>query len=325
MISKKKLRHQRKIPSKTHNFVIIGPGHWGSALGHCLTKSKISVCYLGPESSRADWDQAFDSSSYALIATPFSAVSSTLDLLSEQKKCVGVLNASKGIDRDSLKTFSQIAAKKLKIPFGSLSGPSFAKELLAEKPTACIFASKNIQFSKKIASMVSNSFFRVYAHQDPVGVELCGALKNVLAIACGISDGLQLGFNARAALLTRGSIEMLRLIKSFRANPTSVFGLAGTGDLWMTATGDLSRNRQAGLLLAKGLDTQMVSEKIGQPIEGFYSVEQVEKIRRKKKLELPICELVYKICFKRLAPESALIQLMSRPTKTDELSKLKLT
>jgi glycerol-3-phosphate dehydrogenase (NAD(P)+) len=293
------------------HWVLIGPGHWGSALASILTEKGIHVDQLGEHSSEADWDRYLEAEPYVLIATPFKEISRILYRL-QNFKISGIVNASKGIDRDSLKTFSIIAKKILKYPSATLSGPTFAHEVVAHKPTACVVAGKNTRFVSYVAETFSSGRIRCYTSSDPIGVEVCGALKNVLAIAAGVSDGLGLGANSRAALLTRGLSEMRAVVKMLGGKVDTVYGLAGLGDLVLTATGDSSRNRQFGLKLAQGLSADEILPSLQGPAEGLYTVEQVHRLAQKKGVDLPICEQVYKVIHKKTSAEAAITHLMTR-------------
>jgi glycerol-3-phosphate dehydrogenase (NAD(P)+) len=314
------LKRHKKAAESTENckrVVIIGPGHWGRALGHVLTQVFQELFFIGEEASTEDWDLSFaDSKPLVIIASPFSSVETVLKEL-KGRDLFGVINASKGIDRKTLLTFSSLAKKFLKCPFGTLSGPTFAKEVSEGRPTACVLASRDFDFAKLVSRKISHSRFRVYSSRDPIGVEACGAIKNVLAIACGISDGLNLGYNARAALITRGLKELAAIVKILGGANESVFGLAGIGDLLLTATGDLSRNRQFGLYLAEGLKLDEALKKLQGPAEGYYTVLQVHKLAKKYRLDLPICQQVYEICMKGLDPKQAIERLMTRETKSE--------
>jgi len=307
---------------KFSNFRVIGPGAWGRALGSALKFKSEDIGYLDENSAPEDWKRLLTPGSLVVTATPFKALGPVLKEL-KKFKIAGVVNASKGIDRESLLTFTSLAKKSLKCPTATLSGPTFAAELAAQKPTACVVASKDAGFAKAVAEAFSNPYLRVYTNADPIGVEICGALKNVLAIACGISDGCNLGMNARAALLTRGLKEMEILVKALGGKTSSVNGLAGVGDLWLTATGDLSRNRQLGIALAKGMDLNAALASLSGPAEGFYTVMQVHQIAKKKKLSLPISEQVFEICEGRRKPNEALKILMMRELKPEDALKMK--
>ncbi len=296
---------------KARHWVLIGPGYWGSALASILTEKGIRVEQLGEQSNEADWDRCLDGQPFVLIATPFKEISRILYRL-QNYELSGVVNASKGIDRETLKTFSMIAKRILKYPSATLSGPTFAHEVAALKPTACVVAGKNKRFAAFVAETFSSQRVRCYTSSDPIGVEVCGALKNVLAIAAGVSDGLGLGSNSRAALLTRGLSEMKAVVKMLGGKVDTVYGLAGLGDLVLTATGDSSRNRQFGLKLAQGLTAEEILPSLQGPAEGLYTVEQVHRLAQKKGVDLPICEQIYKVLHKKTSAEAAIKQLMTR-------------
>ncbi len=295
--------------------VLIGPGKWGEALCQTLLENLGKghpVFRLDAEDS---WDMAFRTPPLCLSAVPFEATQSILQQL-KPYKIAGLVNASKGIDRKTLLTFTSLA-KKLRAPSATLSGPTFAQELAERRPTACVVASQDRAFAKSVAEIFSTSFFRPYVGSDPIGVEVCGAIKNVLAIACGISDGMNLGMNARAALLTRGLKEMEILAKQMGGKTASVYGLAGVGDLWLTATGDLSRNRQFGVQLTSAKSVDEARARVTGPVEGLYTVAQVHQIAKRKKLDLPISEQIYRICYMQQDPKKALHELMARKVRSE--------
>lgn len=308
---------------KQSRIVIIGPGAWGSALKSCLESNQHEIRLIDAESRQSDWDLAFDGPSYALLACPFSVIREQIRRLSRYPRLKGVINASKGIDQKSLKSFTGLT-EKLSCPTASISGPSFAQELLQKKPTACVVASKNKRFTRQVIELFSTDWFRLYSHNDPLGVEACATLKNVMAIACGISDALGLGNNARAALLTRALVEMSALVKVMGGKPATVMGLAGVGDLWLTATGDLSRNRRFGLAIGGGKSPQAALQELVR-VEGLYSLEQVARLRRKHKLSLPISQAVKKIVDGKSTPQKEIKNLMTRNFKLEESSRWKLS
>jgi glycerol-3-phosphate dehydrogenase (NAD(P)+) len=302
--------------------IVVGYGHWGRALFQTFRDSGFIVSTV--DARLASWQSAFSKPGLVLLSCPFEFVSHYIKKISLEPNALAVINASKGIDRKSLMTFSELAKSRLRIPFASLSGPSFSDELLQKKPTACSLASFNPLFAKKMAARLSRPYFRIYAHSDPIGVEVCASLKNVLAIACGISDGIGFGSNARAALLTRALPEMVKMVKKKGGKAASVFGLAGVGDLWLTASSAQSRNRRLGLLLGKGFSLRKAQREINETVEGIYTLEQVEKLRRKYGLELPICESVYKVVAKNQKASEAIRSLMSRELRFEDSSSWKL-
>lgn len=319
----KQRKKQTTLP-KILPIVMIGYGHWGRALAKTFEDAGHQIEVLELDSNSRDWRKTLQTPKLVVVATPFSAVVKTLKKLQKFPEPLGVVNCSKGIDRSKLLSFDPLAKRFLKCPRASLSGPTFAAELAQKQPTACSLASYDKKFAKQLAARLSTPYFRIYTHTDPIGVETSAAIKNVLAIAAGMADGLGLGHNARAALLSRGMLEMMRIVKALGGKEASVFGLSGIGDLWLTATGDLSRNRQMGQLLAKGLTREQAAKKIGQTVEGLYTVKQVEKLRKTKRLDLPICEKVHAVCFKGLAVSVAVESLMTRAVKSEESSSWKL-
>jgi glycerol-3-phosphate dehydrogenase (NAD(P)+) len=316
---------RRRSPSKSKrtklklntplSIAIFGKGQWGGALGGCFEARGHHVRFIDLGDSLE-----VHPNELVVLATPFRVIHHYLELWKKRTDLAGVINASKGIDRESLMTFSSLAQKFLKVPFGTLSGPTFARELADKKPTACILATRHRAWGIKLTQELSSPYFRIYWHQDPRGVEICAAMKNVLAIGAGISDGLGLGHNAKAALITRGLMEMMKLTQALGGKAASVFGLAGMGDLWLTATGDLSRNRKFGELLAQGLSSIEAQKIIGETVEGVYTVEQVHRIIKKKKLDLPICEQVFEVAINSKSAGEAITSLMSRDLKMEESS-----
>ncbi len=229
--------------------------------------------------------------------------------------------ASKGIEIGSLSTMSQVLEEELpKYLHGKvaiLSGPSFAQEVASKKPTAVTIASTDAGVARRIQELFSTDYFRVYSSLDMVGVQLGGALKNVLAIAAGISDGMGFGDNARAALITRGLAEMARLGVRCGANPITFAGLAGMGDLVLTCTGSLSRNRHVGLKLGQGLSLEQILAEMNNVAEGVKTAEAAYNMGKKFGVELPISEAVYQVLYEGLHPGKAVKQLMSRPLRTE--------
>ena len=200
---------------------------------------------------------------------------------------------------------------------GALSGPSFADEVARGLPCALTLASRDAAFAREAAALVHGGRVRVYYSNDLVGVEIGGAVKNVMAIAAGISDGLGLGYNARAALITRGLAEIARLGAALGASTETIFGLTGAGDLILTATGDLSRNRRVGLQLAQGASLPKILEQLGHVAEGVYTAREVAKLARAKGVEMPVTDAVNAVLEGKLAPKAAVEQLLSRDPKQE--------
>jgi glycerol-3-phosphate dehydrogenase (NAD(P)+) len=202
---------------------------------------------------------------------------------------------------------------------GVLSGPSFAQEVAAGKPTALVAASDSPAVRDALVAAFHGPAMRVYANDDMPGVEVGGAVKNVLAIATGLCDGLALGLNARAALVTRGLAEMTRLGMALGARTETFMGLSGLGDLVLTATGDLSRNRRVGLLLAQGRTLQQAVESLGHVAEGVYSARTVVERARRLGVEMPIAQAVVELLDGRLAPAQAVALLMGRDPAAENI------
>lgn len=226
--------------------------------------------------------------------------------------------ATKGIDRQRLSLMTDVVHEEIPgHPIVALSGPSFAMEVANHLPTAIVAASEDAEAALLVQQALSTSAFRVYTQRDVIGVELGGALKNVMAVATGIADGLQLGFNARAALITRGLAEMTRLGVALGADPQTFAGLAGMGDLVLTCTGSLSRNRSVGLEIGRGATLQEVLQGRETVAEGVTTTETAKALAEKHGVEMPIVNAVHKVLFERQPARWALVELMTRDLKAE--------
>jgi glycerol-3-phosphate dehydrogenase (NAD(P)+) len=227
-----------------------------------------------------------------------------------------VVSATKGIEVQSLSPMSQIMCEVLPPAhhpwLAVLSGPSFAREVVNGRPTAIVAAARNAEVARAVQRAISGGALRVYAGTDLLGVELAGAVKNVIAIAAGVVDGLELGPNARAALITRGLSEMTRLGVAMGAQAQTFAGLAGMGDLILTCTGDLSRNRRVGLGLAKGAPLDEILTKLGAVAEGVNTCHPTLALAERHGVDMPICRAVHRVLFERQNPHEAVVQLMTR-------------
>ncbi len=232
-----------------------------------------------------------------------------------------IVCASKGIENGSLLTMHEVLEEVLPSelhPYLTfLSGPSFARETLRRMPTAVVVASPWEKMAQRVQRAFSNDYFRVYTSNDVVGVELGGSLKNVCAIAAGIADGMGFGNNTRAALITRGLSELVRLAIKKGANPLTLSGLAGMGDLVLTCTGDLSRNRTVGLGLGRGQSLEEVLAGMTQIAEGVRTAKSAHDLALKMGCEMPIHEAVYRILYEGLPVKQAMGQLLSRGLKSE--------
>ena len=228
--------------------------------------------------------------------------------------------ATKGFELHSGKLPHQVAAEVLgeDRPVAVLSGPTFAKEVGEGLPTAMTIASNNDAFGQSLAAVLSGESFRAYTSDDFIGVEVGGAIKNVLAIGAGMCDGLGFGANARVALITRGLVELTRLGVALGAQQETMMGLAGMGDLVLTCTDDLSRNRRMGLALASGKTVAEAQEEIQQVVEGVLAAEAVKEVADKLGIEMPICHQVYRILYEGASPHEAFGALMGRELKSEQ-------
>ncbi|WP_249963120.1 NAD(P)H-dependent glycerol-3-phosphate dehydrogenase [Histophilus somni] len=228
--------------------------------------------------------------------------------------------ATKGLERNTGRLLQEVVEEHVGYgyPLAVLSGPTFAKELAAGMPTAITLASNNEQFALEFQERIHCSkHFRVYINQDMIGVQLGGAVKNVIAIAAGISDGMGFGANARTALITRGIAEISRLGISLGANPNTFMGTSGLGDLVLTCTDNQSRNRRFGLMLGQGFDCTTAINELGPVIEGFYNTKETFLLAQQQGVEMPITEQVYQILFCGKKPEDAAITLLGRKRKRE--------
>lgn len=261
-------------------------------------------------------------SSVVIIVVPSNFVREVVTQISGLiGKDVIIVSASKGIENDTLLTVSQILQdvfpKELHDCIAVLSGPSFAKEVSSKLPTAVCVASIRDYIAKRIQQIFSAPFFRVYTSQDMMGVELGGALKNVIAMASGVSDGLKLGTNARAALITRGLTEMTRLGQVMGARSETMYGLAGLGDLVLTCTGELSRNRYVGFSLGEGKRLYDISSEMNMIAEGIKTSKSVYNLAKQYGVDMPITEKVYQILYEDKSPRMAVTELMARGLKKE--------
>ncbi len=334
-------------PSKTGSAIaVLGAGSWGTALAiqlartgcrtvlwgrdpehlQALARERRNLRYLPdapfPDSLQVEPDlaRAIAGSRDLLLAVPSHAFRGTLTsikgLLPPE---VRVAWATKGFELDTGKLPHQVAAEVLgqQLPVAVLSGPTFAKEVGAGLPTAMTVASTDAGFALDLAHSLSGQYFRAYTSADIVGVEVGGAVKNVLAIGAGISDGLGFGANTRVALITRGLVEMTRLGVALGARQETFMGLAGLGDLVLTCTDNASRNRRFGLALAAGEGVDAAQRSIGQVVEGVPAARAVRQVAARLAVEMPISEQVYGVIHEGLSPRDAVRELMSRDIKAE--------
>ncbi|MCL2345463.1 MAG: NAD(P)-dependent glycerol-3-phosphate dehydrogenase [Desulfobulbus sp.] len=258
-----------------------------------------------------------------LIATPIIGLRPTVEQLRGLGCQQPLLWVCKGFEAGSGKLPHQVVSEVLgraalsSARFGALSGPSFAEEVAAGKPTAITLAANDPEFAREAARQLHGAHLRIYANDDLVGVEVGGAVKNVLAIATGACDGLGLGLNTRAALMTRGLAEIARLGVALGGQRETFMGLAGMGDLILTCTGDLSRNRRVGLALAQDKSLPQILDELGHVAEGVYTAREVDRLARERHVDMPISAAVAAVLDGRLSVAQAVGQLMARDPKEE--------
>jgi glycerol-3-phosphate dehydrogenase (NAD(P)+) len=245
-----------------------------------------------------------------------SSLSAVKPLLDDGAK---VMWATKGLEDGSGKLLHEVLTEELgdNTPYAVVSGPSFAKEVARGMPTAVTVASFDDDFRAEAASWLHGDTFRVYMSEDVIGVELGGAVKNVLAIAAGISDGLGFGANARAAIITRGLAEIMRLGATLGAQRETLMGLSGMGDLVLTCTDDQSRNRRMGLALGRGKSVESTMREIGQAVEGVGTAKVVKLVADRCGVEMPICQQVFRVLYDSLPAKEAVSELLSRDQRSE--------
>ncbi len=289
-----------------------------NALNKNRTNEKLLKGVMIPDDIEITTDiNCAEGSLITIIAVPSVAVRS----VAQKLKCVQshgiVVNVSKGFEKDSLKRLSQVVSEELPDDIiAVLSGPSHAEEVSRKIPTSLVAASKSISASSIIQEALSSEFLRIYTSDDIVGVELGGALKNVIAICTGICDGLGLGDNTKAALITRGLAEMSRLGVCMGANERTFAGLAGIGDLVVTCTSIHSRNNRFGNKVGKGIDIETALKEVGT-VEGYYASLMAYELSKKYDVELPIINTCYNILYNGMAPDGATKKLMLRPKHSE--------
>jgi len=331
---------------------ILGAGGWGLAIGKVLHKNGHSVVFWTPSAKEAellakkreykdklpgvelpaefkyftDMSKTTENADMIIMAVPSQFMENTAKSLGGckiSKKTPMVVNVTKGIDEHSLKTMSEVILSSVKWlsekEIATLSGPTHAEEVARGVYSAIVAASKNEAYAKTVQEVFSNKTLRVYTSQDIIGVELCGSVKNVIAIAGGIVDGLETGVgdNTKAALITRGQAEICRLGEALGANPRTFAGLAGIGDLIVTCMSHHSRNRFVGEQIGKGKTLDDILANMKMVAEGVPTAHSAYELAKKSGVEMPIVNEVYKVLFKQKKPRDAIEDLMSRELKAE--------
>ncbi len=328
---------------------VIGAGSWGTTLANLLAKKGLDVTLWVHETEQVEemqgsginqlylpgivlsdrlkftgsLEEAVLGKRSLLFVTPSQVTRGILQtVLPHIAENAYIINASKGIELGSLLTVSQICAEILPPHlfrnYCVLSGPTFAREVAQEMPTAIVAAAKEKSVSRHVQETFSTHYFRVYTNSDVIGVELGGSIKNVISIAAGICDGLGFGHNTRAALITRGLAEMSRLGMTMGAQSSTFAGLAGMGDLVLTCTGDLSRNRTVGMKLGEGMRLTEILEQMRMVAEGVKTTQSAYELGRRLNVDMPITEKVHDILYKDKSPRKAVLELMARDLKSED-------
>jgi glycerol-3-phosphate dehydrogenase (NAD(P)+) len=328
------------------NLSVLGAGAWGTALAASVA-SRHATCLWARDATQAqqlrtsgrnerylpgidlppelritaDFELAVAHAAQGLIviATPMSALHEMLRRLpAEAVDTSAIVWLCKGFQQGTGWLGHEVArAVRPRARVGVLSGPSFAIEVARGQPTALVVASDDAALRDAVVEALHGDSLRIYTSADPIGVEVGGAVKNVLAIATGIADGMQLGLNARAALITRGLAEMTRLGVALGARAETFTGLSGLGDLVLTATGELSRNRQVGVRLAQGVPLARILSELGHVAEGVYSASTALQRASERAVDMPISEAVVQVIESRMTPAQALESLMGRDARSE--------
>lgn len=332
----------------TRRIAVIGAGSWGTALadllaekGHdvalwvreeevhrqILNEGENRVFLPGVRLSASlrpvrTYEEALEGRDLVMLVVPSHVIRGVVrGLRAYLRPGTDIVTGTKGIENDTLMMVSEVVRDE--IPeweperFACLAGPSFAKEVSRRYPTAVTVACPDGERARVLQDVFSTDSFRVYAGRDLVGTQLGGALKNVIAIGAGVSDGLGFGHNARAALITRGLAEITRLAVAMGATPLTLAGLAGMGDLVLTCTGDLSRNRSVGLRIGKGESLEEITSSMNMVAEGVKTALSAHALGRKRRVELPITDQVYRILYEGKDPLEAVRDLMTRKLKEE--------
>jgi len=322
---------------------VLGAGSWGTALAMVLARGGHMVRLVARDEEKAEHMQqmrenasylpglkfpdslsvcadaieAASGSTAVVIALPCAAAESQVQKLSPHTRCP-LIAACKGLHPETLERTDEMLARITDMGrVAVLSGPSFAPEVASGLPTALTLAAENMALAEQAARLFGNTTLRIYTCTDMTGVAMGGALKNVIAIAAGITAGLNLGHNAIAALITRGMPEMARLASACGARPETVHGLSGLGDLVLTCTGDLSRNRRFGMALAHGMGAAEAERHVGQVVEGVRTATAACRLAAGHGVEIPIMHAVHEVIRGNITPETAVQALLARPSRPE--------
>lgn len=335
------------MSTATTAVTVLGAGSYGTALAICLARNGHQVTLWGRNSDdvatlaaerknqrylpdapfpdtltlEANLQHAVASSAIVLVVVPSHAFGDTLAQIKPAlQDGAKVAWATKGLEPNTGRLLQEVALQELgdDIPLAVLSGPTFAKEMAMGSPTAISVSSTSPEFAQQLADLLHcGRSFRVYNNDDFIGMQLGGAVKNVIAIGAGISDGVGFGANARTALITRGLAELTRLGCALGAKPETFMGMAGLGDLILTCTDNQSRNRRFGLALGKGESVDAAIESIGQVVEGFRNTKEVYLLAQRVGVEMPITEQIYKVLYENKDMKEAAMALLGREQRAE--------
>ncbi len=325
---------------------VIGAGAWGSGLGAILANNGYQVTLWARSESTIQYfksnrsvprlpgitlpegititnnvDRALANAFLVVLAIPSSAVGAVSKHIAPKfHKNSLIVTATKGFDFKTLKTPSQVwvnANPSIKNRMCVISGPNFASEIVNKLPAATVVASSENRTALAVQHAFMTDYFRVYTHTDVVGVETGGALKNVIALACGMAEGMGIGYNAQAAIVSRGIAEITRLGVCLGAQPLTFAGLSGIGDLVLTCTGNLSRNRQAGIAVGKGEPIESFLNRTSYTVEGMETVKTAMELSNVYDVQMPITHVVYKVLYQGLPVREGLFEVMTRERKPE--------
>lgn len=326
------------------NIAIIGSGSWGVALAIHLAKlgNNIKIwsfmeeerdlinnehkCKFLPNitlpkniTCSTDYKEVIDKSSFILHVTPSKFTRSTFKQCKEYVQNKPIIICSKGFEKDSLKTLDEVILEEMpNAKIGVLSGPSHAEEVCISIPTVLVCASKHQDILKEIQDTFMCDHMRIYTSNDVKGVELGGALKNIIAFCAGVAAGIGLGDNTFAALITRGLSELARLGIELGGERETFYGLSGLGDLIVTCLSEHSRNRKAGKLIGQGKSLEETKQEVGMVIESIDNIDVAYELGKIHNIPMPIVETVYKVIYKNLDPKKAVLELMNRDKKYED-------
>lgn len=298
---------------------ILGGGAWGSALANLATKNAHQV-NLWSRRSSFELESAIAGTDVVVSAVSMKGVAATVDRLLSTNLGPNtiIVTVTKGLDPATTRTPSQIWQTAFpRHPIVVLSGPNLSEEIRQELPAATVAASSDLAAAKQVQHIYSSEIFRVYINQDPLGTELGGTLKNVFAIAAGVCDGLQLGTNAKSALLTRALPEMIRVGVRLGAQAETFYGLSGLGDLLATCNSSLSRNYRVGFGLAQGKSLEQILQELQSTAEGVNTTNVLIDLANQRAIEVPVSRQVYRLLNGEITPEQAVLALMERDLKPE--------